>query len=122
MSGRCVLLLLGCADCWQRPLPALGQAQTGPPPYRTVRHDEDYTYLADPRRRTDWLDPIKHIPLGRPGWYLSLGGELRERFELFENTDWKPAPADGFLLQKYMLSADLSQPLPSGSLNEAHER
>ena len=89
-------------------LPTLAQAQTStPPPYRTVRHDEDYSYLADPVRRTDWLDPIKHMSLGRPGWYLSLGGELRERFELFKNTDWKPAPADGFLLQKYMLHAEL---------------
>ena len=88
--------------------PVLAQAP-GAPPYKTVRHDEEYAYLADPKRRTDWLDPIKHIPLSgtRPDFYLSLGGELRERFELFENTDWEPAPADGFLLQKYMFSADL---------------
>src|SRR5262249_37364018 len=70
---------------------------------------EDYGYLSDPARRSDWLDPIKHIALSdaRPGWYLSLGGVIRQRFELFDNTDWKPLPADSFLLQKYMLSADL---------------
>ncbi len=79
------------------------------PPYKTVRHEEDYAALSDPARRTDWLDPIKYIALSgsHPGWYLSLGGEIRERFEVFKNTDWKPAPANGFLLQKYMLSADL---------------
>jgi hypothetical protein len=79
-----------------------------PPPYQIVRHDEDYAFLSDPARRSDWLDPIKCIPVSsRPGWYLSLGGELRERFELFKNTEWEPAPTDAFLLQKYMLSADL---------------
>lgn len=80
-----------------------------PPPYQTVRHDEDYAYLSDPARRSDPLDRIKYIPLSasRPGWYLSLGGEVRQRVEIFKNTDWQPTPTDGFILQKYMLSADL---------------
>ena len=33
-----------------------------PPPYRLVRYDEDYRYLQDPKRRTDFLDAVKYIP------------------------------------------------------------
>ena len=80
-----------------------------PPPYQIVRHGEDYAYLSEPTRRSDLLDPIKYIPLSasRPDWYLSLGGEVRERVEAFHNTDWQPTSTDGFTLQRYMLSADL---------------
>src|SRR5262249_17846351 len=72
-------------------------------------HDEDYSYLSDPARRTDALDTIKYIALSgsRPDVYLSLGGELRERVEVFDNANWLPLPTDAFLLQRYMLSAGL---------------
>jgi hypothetical protein len=88
---------------------AAAQGATSPPPFQIVRHDEDYSYLSDPARRTDALDAIKYIPLSssRPDVYLSLGGELRERLEVFTNANWLPLPTDAFLLQKYMLSADL---------------
>jgi Alginate export len=90
---------------------AVVEAQApNPPSYNIVRHDEDYSYLRDPAQRSDWLDPIKHIPLSdsRPDWYLSFGGELRERFEFFKDTDWDPAKgSNGFLLQRYMLSCDV---------------
>src|SRR5262249_30923488 len=104
-----VVRWLGAALCLVAPAGGVWAQPTTPPPYHIVRHDEDYGYLSDPARRSDWLDPIKYIALSdaRPGFYLSLGGEIRQRFELFDNTDWKPLPADGFLLQKYMLSADL---------------
>ena len=85
------------------------QVAGGPPPFQIVRHDEDYSYLNDPARRSGALDSIKYIPLSssRPDVYLSLGGELRQRVEIFENANWLPLPTDTFLLQKYMLSADL---------------
>ena len=39
---------------------------------------------------------------------LSLGGEVRQRFEHVRNADWDAANApDGYLLQRYMLHADL---------------
>lgn len=54
-----------------------------PPAYKTLRFNEDYSCLSNPSNRTDWVDPIKYIPLrtNAPGWYLTLGGEVRERFE-----------------------------------------
>jgi len=30
-----------------------------PPPYKHLRYDEDYRYLRDPSRRTDFWDPLK---------------------------------------------------------------
>src|SRR5262249_15521626 len=97
------------ALCFLAAAPASAQGASAPPPYQIVRHDEDYSYLSDPARRTDALDPIKYIALSssRPDVYLSLGGELRERLEIFDNANWLPVPANAFLLQKYMLSADL---------------
>src|ERR1700732_5502686 len=34
-----------------------------PPPYTLLRFNEDYSYLADPARRTDPFDAIKYISL-----------------------------------------------------------
>jgi Alginate export len=43
-------------------------------------YDFDYSYLADPAKRTGPLDNLHYIALGNGGAYLSLGGELREQF------------------------------------------
>ena len=43
-------------------------------------YDIDFSYLADPARRTSPLDSLHYIPLGfGSGAYLSVGGELREQ-------------------------------------------
>lgn len=81
-----------------------------PPPYQTSRYDEDYSYLRDPARRTDAWDRVKYIPLGdKADRFISLGGEVRERYEYFRNSTWgqDPQDHDGYLLQRYMLHADL---------------
>ncbi|HEY6008070.1 MAG TPA: alginate export family protein [Geobacteraceae bacterium] len=80
-----------------------------PPSYRLNRADEDYRYLADPARRTDLWDPFKYVPFNEAGsWYLSLGGEARERFEYFNHPTWGQDPQDhGYLLQRYFLHGDL---------------
>ena len=44
-------------------------------------YDIDFTYLADPDKRTGILDGLHNIPLGFGSEsYLSLGGELREQY------------------------------------------
>jgi hypothetical protein len=84
-----------------------------PPPYKLLRYDEDYSYLKDPSRRTDFWDPIKYIPLWcREDWYLSFGGELRQRYEFYHNQNAGLAPANAQgnnedLLQRYYFHADL---------------
>jgi len=81
--------------------------------YKLLRYDEDYSYLKDPRKRTDPMDFLKYIPLGeRDDYYLSLGGQARPRFESFHNPDFGGGPANrqGYnndLVQRYMLHGDL---------------
>jgi Alginate export len=83
------------------------------PPFSLLRYDESYTFLQDPKCRTEFWDPIKYIPLGNlEGWYLSLGGELRLRYEFFHNEDAGSAPSNSkgnnmWALQRYLLNGDL---------------
>ena len=81
-----------------------------PPSYNSSRYLEDYRYLKDPGRRTDFWDPIKYIPLDDAGAvYLSLGGETRQHFESIRNENWGATTEDnnGWYLQRYLLHADL---------------
>lgn len=82
---------------------------TAPCPYQLTRADEDYRYLYDPAFRTDFWDSSKYIPLNVSGnWYLSLGGEARERYEYFSYPKWGAGPqGSGYLLQRYFLHTDL---------------
>jgi hypothetical protein len=82
------------------------------PPYTLLRFNEDYHYLANPANRTDPFDPLKYIPLNPDDSYsyLSLGGEIRERYEDFTNPGFGIAPSPGhdeYLLQRITLDADL---------------
>lgn len=107
LCGATIALLgMPNADAQQ---PAAMRAET-PPAYKLFRYDEDYRYLRDPAKRTDFWDPIKYIPLGgSPVWYLSIGGELRERFEYYShpNLGLQGQPPNAYLLQRALLHADL---------------
>jgi hypothetical protein len=85
------------------------EPEPAPPPYELLRQDEDYSYLRDPRRQTDFFDPVKFIPLDAEGTiYLTLGGEGRARYEYFRNGGWGTGlDRDASLLQRYMMHADL---------------
>lgn len=97
----------------QTSAPAPVKAGTGgaytPPPYTPVRWNEDYSALKDPGKRSDFFDPIKYIPLGPDGFYLSLGGQLRERYEYFENNNFGAGDQDddGYFLHRWLFHADL---------------
>lgn len=83
-------------------------AAVTPPPYTPVRWTENYSYLKNPALRSDPFDPIKYIPLGPDGFYLSLGGQLRERYENFDNPNFGALPTDddGFFLHRGLFHAD----------------
>ena len=80
-------------------------AQTG------LRHNEDWSVLRDaPERGEDWWRPLKYWPLDDDGEaYLSLGGELRTRYEGYADNLWgqSSAPHDGYLWLRAMPHADL---------------
>jgi hypothetical protein len=82
-----------------------------PPPW--IRYNEDYSFLTDPRQRTDPLDFLKYISLGDAG-YLSFGGEARERFESYTNETFnskffpfaEKQDNNSYFLQRYLFHAD----------------
>ncbi|MBC7783632.1 MAG: alginate export family protein [Burkholderiales bacterium] len=91
---------------------AFGQAPTTkdvgqPPAYTPVRWNENYTYLKTAPAK-DLFDPIKHISLG-DDIYLSLGGQVRERYERWSNFNLGTGiqDANGFFLHRAFLHADL---------------
>lgn len=63
-----------------------------PPKLMMVRAEESYAYLKDKENspfEKDLFDPIKLIPLSKnKNVYLTLGGEIRPRSELFINRLW----------------------------------
>ncbi len=100
------IALLPCAAA-----PAAAQQPAAMPAFRPLRYDEDWRVLADPARRADPLDALKYVRLGAgTDAYLSLGGELRERYELQRNDSFGVSSGprrDGYLLQRFLLHTDL---------------
>lgn len=79
------------------------------PAFKLLRYDEDYSYLQDPARRSDFWDPVKYIPISASGWFISLGGEVRERFEDYTAANFgvPGKQGDSYLLHRALLHADL---------------
>ena len=61
-------------------------------------------------RASDWATPLKRIPLNETGdIYLSLGGELRERYESYHKPSFglRGIDHDDYLLHRLLLGFDL---------------
>jgi hypothetical protein len=84
-----------------------------PPQYTLSRWDEDYRYMRDPAEDDsprDFFDPIKYIKLNDKGdIYLSLGGQVRYRYEHFNDFNFGAGPQDddGYHLIRMLAHADL---------------
>jgi Alginate export len=85
-----------------------GEQPAPRPQYQPLRYDEDWSMLRDPSRRTDVWDRLKFIQANADGWYASLGGEGRVRYEAFRNAAFGAGPQDGngYVLQRYLAHAD----------------
>ena len=98
----------------EAPPPVMPKPGTGggpPPPYTPMRWNEDYSYLKDPSKRTDFFDPVKYVPLNEEGdWWASFGGQARYRYEFFDDFNFD-APnqqdRDGFHMLRLLYYADL---------------
>jgi hypothetical protein len=104
MSSKLIALSLFLTFGARCPRADAGEAR---PPYKFLRYDEDYRFLADPSQRTDLWDSVKYIPLDGAG-FLSLGGEARERFETYKNEFFKTNTnaSNAYFLQRYLFQAD----------------
>ena len=81
-----------------------------PAVYKPLRFEEDYSNLNDATNRRDVFDELRYVPLSKssPDWFLSLGGELRERFEAIDHDNFGiQSGSDSFLLQRITLLADV---------------
>ncbi len=90
--------------------PVIAGKTISPPSYNPSRYLEDYRYLKDPGRRTDFWDRLKYVPLDDAGAvYLSFGGETRQHYESIRNENWGATVKDnnGWYLQRYLFHADL---------------
>jgi hypothetical protein len=80
------------------------------PAFASNRWQEDWSPLADPARRTEFGDALKYIALDEadPASYLSLGANLRERFESNDATGFGTGGARGdrYLIQRAQVHAD----------------
>jgi hypothetical protein len=110
LPGRLRTVLIGCAimsaACAEDTVPM----PMAPPAHTQLRYDEDYSFLQDPAERRDWIDRFKYIPLDQGGdEYLTLGGQVRDRYEDFRNNTFGQGPQDpnGYNLLRVMLDTDL---------------
>jgi hypothetical protein len=105
LAGTALVAMLGLGGT-----ATLAQTSASRPSYESPRFNEDWSPLRDPALRTDPLDPLKWIPLNADGsWYLTLGGELRARYESSRNPVFglgSPRRNDYTLLRSFLF-ADL---------------
>lgn len=93
------------------PAPAPKPAANKPPPIvHPFGWANDYSYLADPAKRTGaaW-ERWSYIPLGKdPSWYLTLGGEIRYNYNDYDHTALGVrADKNSMLQQRLRASADV---------------
>ena len=70
--------------------------------------EEDWSFLADPTARTDRLDALKYVPIGKGGAYASFGGEARVYLESFRNENFgRPPGGNTYPEFRGILHADL---------------
>jgi hypothetical protein len=90
-------------------LSARAMAQYGSSDYSIERWEEDYSNLKNPANRKDFFDPIKYVPLNAAGdQYLSFGGQARERYDYFNNSNFGAGAQDedGFFLTRLLAHVD----------------
>jgi hypothetical protein len=102
------LLLTHAKMVLSQTLPATQPAAR--PAYTFVRYDENFSFLKDPEQHTDPFDTIKYMPFNEAGdIYLSLGGQVRDRYEFFDKNTFGGGIQDGngYNLLRVMANADL---------------
>lgn len=77
------------------------------PPFKSLRYDEDYRFLAKDSALSLY-GRFKYQPLSsNKKNYLSMGGELRYQFLNTIHEEWSAAPADSYLFSRFLTHADL---------------
>lgn len=81
------------------------------PAFKMTRAAEDYSYLKNNENNLyekDAFDAIKYIPFTKSGdTYLTLGGQIRPRFEHYSNRFWLEEGDQNFYSQRLALHSNL---------------
>jgi hypothetical protein len=78
--------------------------------YRLPHYDEDRSCIETASHVPGSLDPAKFVAFGKDqDSYASFGGEVRETYERFHDPNFglQPQDPDGYLLQRYLVHADV---------------
>ncbi|MEM9351691.1 MAG: alginate export family protein [Planctomycetota bacterium] len=81
-----------------------------PPRTTPLRYNEDWRFLREDAGYSAWPSQLKELPLGEPAsWRLSVGAEVRERYERLGNPNWgeEPTDNDGYLWSRVLPVIDL---------------
>ncbi len=106
-SILCVSQLRAQTPDPQPPGPAPDSARPALNPFPA---EQNWSFLADSSKRTDFFDPAKYIPFGgEPQKYLSLGLEYRTEYEYYDNWLFGAGPQDhnGYVMTRVMPHFDL---------------
>ena len=91
--------------------PCPGLAQQAVQGYSPVlRYDDDFSFLADPAKRTDPVDVFKYVPLPiAPRAFVTFGLDDRERVEASANAllGFGYRPAQAYDLHRLLIDADV---------------
>jgi len=89
---------------------AHAQLRDEPPQFTSMRWDEDYSYLADPAKRSGaWWEPLKYIASPRTdGMYVTLGDEIRLRYQrIWDNDFASQKRTEGYPMLRWLPYADV---------------
>jgi hypothetical protein len=105
------MLATGLAQvAWaEAPPPPTAALTPARPQIRMHRFDEDWRALADPALHTGPLDALKYIRLGPGPSFLSVGSELRARYERYDRLGlgFGGRPREDYVLGRALLHVDL---------------
>ena len=79
------------------------------PEFKSLRSDEDYSFLVKDTATHSWYKSLKHTPLSKSGTtYISFGGDIRYQYFYMRNENWgdDPKDPDGYLLTRWLFHAD----------------
>jgi hypothetical protein len=79
------------------------------PAFKSLRYDEDYSFLKKDSTKDNWYKTMKFLPLNESkNTYLSFGGDIRFQYFYANNENWGDGPqdSDGYILSRYLFHAD----------------
>ncbi len=109
-SRTCAYIKLFCSSVCSSAFSSviLPQCPNSRPALQPLRYDEDWSFLQDSSCAQEAFDRIKYISLGRENWFVSVCGEIRYKYENYDNPGFgtDPVSPNGYILQRYLLHAD----------------